>query len=108
MQFCALIEELDHGQVDQHLSEMLTELATAVQATGDSGTLTVKVTVAAEGNKAVVTVAASHKVPRDPMHSTLFFFGRDGELVRDDPKQLALNLKDAPPQKLAAGQERKV
>lgn len=96
MDISALLEELDHGGVNRAASSMLAEVVQAVQKTGNSGELSLKFKVSKEGDKAVVKVDAVHKVPRDPLHSTLFYFGQEGNLERDDPRQMTLKVLAEP------------
>ncbi len=96
--FAEWLCELDHGAVNQRLSEKLLQLGSAVQETGLAGTLTIKVSIKREGDMAKADVQVKADVPEHPMHGSLFFFGRSGSLHRDDPRQLSL--RDLAPPKL--------
>lgn len=95
--FATVVTDLADGTVNQRLSEKLAELVMAVEETGKSGTMTVKIGVKKEGTMAIVGVECTTKIPEHPMHGTLFHLGRAGALLRDDPRQLPLrNLSPVP------------
>lgn len=87
--FSEFITDLDHGQINQALSDKLAEVVAAVADTGKDGELTIKLTIKREGKMATVGCTAKTKVPEHALHGTLFYFGQSG-LVRDDPKQISL------------------
>ncbi len=39
---------------------------------------------------ATVSVVVKEKIPKYPLHATLFHFGANGELLRQDPRQMQL------------------
>jgi hypothetical protein len=91
-EFAEFVTNLDHGRVNQRLTEELKEVVAAVQETNRVGKLAIVLTVKREANQAVVVVDSKPQVPRPPHHGTLFHFGlnEEGSLVRDDPRQLSL------------------
>lgn len=96
-----ILEELDHGQVTQRLSEKLAEVVAAVEETGKSGSITLKITVKKEGVHAMVGCDVKVTTPEHPTHGTLFWFA-GGALLRENPKQLKLSELPKPPMKMVA------
>lgn len=96
LDFATLLMDLDHGQVNAELSTRLAEIVEAVEETAKDGTLTLTLKVRKEATRAVVDVDIKGKEPRHPIPGTLFYFGADGNLSREDPKQLKLKNLDVP------------
>lgn len=97
LDFAEFITDLDHGRVNQQLGDELQHIAEEVERTGQSGELTIRLKVKREGTMCAITIDSKNKVPKDPMHGSLFYFGSDGQLHREDPRQMRLrNLKDQP------------
>jgi len=96
--FAEFITDLDGGRVNQQLGEELRHIAEEVERTGQVGELNVKFKIKREGNMCAVTIESKNKVPKDPMHGSLFYFGADGELHREDPRQL--KLRELPQQRV--------
>lgn len=94
--FAEFITDLAHGNINQKLTEALAEVTDAVEETGKAGELTIKFQVRKEGKMAVVAVDVKKKVPEHPLHDTLFYIGDNGELLREDPRQLRLKGLDKP------------
>ena len=97
--FATFITDLDHGKINQHLTEILAAVVAAVEDTGKVGEVTLKITVKKEGKMAIIGVDVKGKEPKHPLHGTLFYIGENGELLRDDPRQLSLKNLDKPPLK---------
>ena len=51
---------------------------------------------------AAVGVEVKSKVPKHPLHGTLFHVGENGELLREDPRQLKMKGLEKPPLKTVA------
>ena len=96
MDFTDFLTDLDHGRLHQQLGEQLEHVIDGVQTHGSAGSVTLKLTVTKEGDRAMVTPKLDVKVPHEPPAPTLFFFAREGGLTREDPRQLAL--RDLRPQ----------
>lgn len=88
--FAQFITDLDHGKINQKLTDAMAKVADAVAETSLVGKLTVELTIRKEGAMATVAVVIKEKIPKYPLHSTLFHFGANGELLRDDPRQMKL------------------
>lgn len=96
MKLTDLLEELDNGRVLERLSEEVREITEAVVETGETGALTIKLSISREAHHAVVDVSSVPKVPKHPMHGTLMFFDGKGGLTREDPRQLKLRNLNEP------------
>lgn len=90
--FTDVITDLAHGQVNQQLTDGLSEVLKAVRETGKKGELTLKLTVTCVNENAVVGAEWNTKLPKPGAPTTMFFFdGEDGTAItREDPRQLAL------------------
>lgn len=89
--FADFLREHAGGVTHNELSEALQDLVTAVTAThkGGSITLTIAIKPMKENHDAlVVTDKVTVKRPSLDRKASVFFADRDGNLVRDDPKQL--------------------
>ncbi len=100
--FAAFVTDLHYGEINQKLTDRLAEVVRAVENTGRSGELTVKFSVKKEGEMAIIGVDIKAKAPEHPLHGTLFYMGGNGELLREDPRQLTLKNLDKPPMKTVA------
>ncbi len=97
--FADVLRDLGKGQVADEMSIMLTELVTAVRDYGRKGYLTLKIEVAPmKGNEDMLAVAAkaTSKPPESDPVSAIFYADSDGNLLRDDPAQMQLPLREAP------------
>lgn len=94
--FAAFVQEQRNGGLHAELSEALGELVQAVAQHGKSGTLQLTVKVAANGDDTTVTVTdrVVVKVPEGKRAAALFFFDHDGNLLRRNPAQQELPLKE--------------
>lgn len=98
--FAAILQEIGTGKLHARVSEQLTDLTAAVAATGKKGTITLTLTVAPikAGNTQtlVVTGKSACKPPEgdDEVPASVFFHDRAGNLVRDDPNQPTLPLRE--------------
>ncbi|MBU0572055.1 MAG: hypothetical protein KJ995_08260 [Candidatus Omnitrophica bacterium] len=100
MKFSDFLKDLDHGRVDEALSEQLEAVTSAVQETAQPGSVTLTLSISKEGMHAAVNVKSQQKIPTHPMHGTLFYWDdkNPGRLRRDDPRQL--QIKELAPREL--------
>lgn len=91
------LAELDAGRVYHVLGDQMGRVVDLVQTHGGKGELTLKLSLTKEGDRAVCEAKIDTKAPHEPVGATLFFFGRDGGLTREDPRQLSL--RELAPQK---------
>jgi len=88
--FCELLAELDHGNVAERLSQDLLKVVEATNKTGKQGTLTVTFKVTKQNGMALIMAETNRKVPEHGLNASMYYFGKDGSLVREDPRQLSL------------------
>lgn len=93
--FAAFVQEQRGGGLHGELSDALADLVNAVQETGKPGTLTlaVKVTPNKDGVTVMVTDKITVKAPEGDRGAAIFFVQGDGNLVRRDPRQIELPLR---------------
>jgi hypothetical protein len=98
--FSQQLAYLSRGSLDAELTEALAEVVKRVRETGKAGTLTLKLRVsmlnARDENAVKVTPAVSKKLPELAPFETILFSTFDGDLLRDDPRQRRLELKEVP------------
>lgn len=93
--FADFLREQARGATHDELSEGLRDLVARVKDTGKAGSITLTINVepmkGSAGSALVVTDAIKLKLPEHDRQSSLFFSDRDGNLVREDPNQLAFD-----------------
>ena len=100
--FATFLTDIDYGSANQRITEKLAELVEAVEEVDKVGSITIKITVKKENNVAIVSLACSANIPEHPINGSLFFFGANGCLLREDPRQLKLKNLDKPGLKTVA------
>lgn len=97
--FADVLRDVGRGAVIDEAAHQLQTLVREVRESGKKGTLTLKVEVAPmKGNADVVALAvrADLKLPAGEPLAAVMFYDDDGNLLRDDPKQLQLSLREVP------------
>ena len=94
--FATFITDLAHGEINQKLTEAMAEVIRAVEATNKVGELVVRFIAKRNGNMAIVATEIRKKIPEEPLTGSMFYIGDNGELFREDPRQLRLKNLDAP------------
>lgn len=95
--FAAVLQDLGRGVVIDEAAVMLTDLVRAVREYGKRGTFTLKVEVApmkGDSTALMVSAKADVKPPASEPTSAVFFADDDNNLVRDDPRQTQLPLRE--------------
>lgn len=96
--FADVLQELQGGRTHNDLSEALHDLTTAVREHGKAGSiqLTIKIDPVSKGDGTTVTVTSTvaSKTPKAEPKKSIFFLSDDGNLQRDDPRQLHLPLRE--------------
>jgi len=94
------LREMRQGMVVTELSEELAKLVGAVRTTGRGGELVLRLKVkpASRGDVTtlMITDDISVKAPRPEKAAAVFFSTENNELLRNDPRQLAMELKVVP------------
>lgn len=89
-----ILSSLNNGSLFSDASDQLAALVVAVDQTGKSGKLIIEIGLRKLNG---VTMAATGKVsvhkPAEPALETLLFPTPEGSLLRQDPRQMDLNLK---------------
>jgi hypothetical protein len=98
--FAVFLAELNGGQPVAGLTGDLAELLQAVQATGRSGSLTIKIKVQPGSkpgqhvDKVSVTAERKLELPKPEAPSDFFWLTDDAEPTRQHPRQHALELRE--------------
>jgi hypothetical protein len=89
--FQDVLTDLDDGQLHEELTRQLREVVRACRAAKQPGALTLKINIRPEGEKQlVVNAKVTPTIPAIKPNMTMFFASPDGDLLKDDPKQLPL------------------
>lgn len=101
--FMDFLREHRSGATHEDLSDRLQELVAAVSEENKGGKLVLTITVKPMGKGDGLEVGADIKLaPPLPVPGTSIFFASvDNNLVRQDPRQQAMELREAPPAHVA-------
>lgn len=92
--FTDVIGELEGGDVLRELTDKLYEVGRAVRDTRKEGTVTLAVRVSPTGKSFIVDAKIAAKIPEHDRPSTTFFMTPEGTLMRNDPAQPRLPLRE--------------
>lgn len=93
--FTDVIGDLAGGQAAEELTDKLTEVVQGVMDAGKVGDLTLKVKVKPNGERAVLTTyEIKANTPEPAKRETVFFCTSGGDLLRDNPDQSKLPLRE--------------
>ena len=85
---------LDSGETVEQATEKIREVARAVLDTGNTGSVTLKLSFAPNGNKShqavKLTGTVTATMPKQPKVDAFFFVTDDGDLTRQNPLQPSL------------------
>lgn len=99
-QFSQQVAYLGKGSLDSELTEALADVVRAVRETGKAGTLTLRLKVsklnARDENAVKLTPEVSTKRPKLAPYESVMFSTYDGDLLRNDPNQQQLDLREVP------------
>lgn len=97
--FLGLLAEHRTGITHDLLSDALAELVAAVTQEGKAGklVLTIGVKPMGKGDGLVVSASIECKPPKETPGEAIFFATPEGSLVRQDPRQQALELREIGP-----------
>jgi hypothetical protein len=89
--FQDVLTDLDDGKVHEQLTKLWPEVVRAVRETNKAGTITLQLTAKLErGTMVVVVPKVTTKLPAPATSPTLFYTDEEGNVHRNDPKQLPL------------------
>lgn len=95
--FADILRDLGRGAVIDEAAVMLQDLVRAVRDYGKKGTFNLKVEVQpmkGENEALIVSAAATAKPPAGEATSAVFFADGHGNLLREDPRQPQLPLRE--------------
>lgn len=97
--FYDFLREHRNGVTHDELADALNELVTAVNEEGKAGTLTFTVNIKPMGKSDGLEVSADIKVkpPKKTAGVSIFFSTPDNNLVRQDPRQQSMELREIGP-----------
>jgi hypothetical protein len=101
--FMDFLREHRNGATHDDLSDKLQELVAAVMEEGKSGKITLTVSIKPVGKNDGLEVAAEVKstLPKKQPGVSIFFASPENNLIRQDPRQQALELREISPASVA-------
>lgn len=109
----AVLQELNRGRSHRELSDELVKLTQAVRDTGKPGSVTLTITVKPSKADGAFEISdkISSKIPVFDRAASIFFADAEGNLTREDPRQIAMefdndlaNKRDRDAKERAAGE----
>jgi hypothetical protein len=94
--FASWLQDQRGGGLHGELTDELADLVTAVREHDKPGTLTLTITVKPNADSFFVSDEVKVKAPRAERGSSLFFADDTGNLMRRDPRQPELPLREVP------------
>jgi hypothetical protein len=95
--FLAMLQQKPSGVALVTLDEKLSELVEAVRASGKKGKLTYTITIKPNAKRGVqLDDEVKVDLPRESSGTSYFFVGEGGQLLKNDPAQLSLELRAVP------------
>lgn len=94
--FADVLRELSGGELYDTLTDRLAEVVEAVSTHRKPGELALVLKITPNGDAVIVTETLKAKVPEAGRRSTMFFVTSGGALVRQDPRQQDLPLREVP------------
>ena len=92
------LKALRYGQAEHELCEAIAEAVQAARDTGKQAVISMKITIKPQGNSGqyFITDEITTKLPKLAKEQTIMFGTPEGNLLRDDPRQQKLPLRDLP------------
>lgn len=92
--FADILPELEGGDALNDFSESIERLTERVRETGKPGAVSLKITVAPNGDNSVeLSVALAEKLPEGKRPKNIFFVDENNGLRREDPRQSRFELR---------------
>jgi hypothetical protein len=96
-QFADVLRDLGGGNTYDELTARLAEVVEAVTTTRKVGEISIKLKVKPNGDAGVIVAdEIKSKIPEQTRGDTVFFVTSGGSLVRQDPRQQDLPLRQVP------------
>lgn len=101
--FIKFLQEHRSGATHEDISDKIRELVAAVTDEGKGGKITITLAVKpmGKGDGLEVSVETKSTLPKSPPGVSIFFASPENSLVRQDPRQQAMELREAPPAHVA-------
>lgn len=92
--FAAVIQEHRHGALHAELSESLADVVRAVREENKHGEITLKLRVGPGPTPGTVVLSptVTAKRPEPPLEAAIFYDDDEGNLSREDPRQMAMGI----------------
>lgn len=98
--FSQQIAFLNKGALDDELTEELAEVVKQVRQTGKKGEVTLTITIQMLDKRhedaLKITPKVKTSIPTLDPYTTIMFSTADGDMLRDDPNQRSLDLRQVP------------
>lgn len=90
------LKALRYGQTEVELSEAISEAVQCARDTGKQAVVSLKITIKPQGNSGqyFITDDITTKLPKLPKEQTIMFGTPEGNLLREDPRQQKLPLRE--------------
>ena len=98
--FAAWLQDHRNGRVHAELTSGLMALTEQVKATGKAGSISLTINLRPEGRMVIATDRVTLKLPEDAREPAMYFADGSYNLVREDPEQQRLPLREVPPSEL--------
>lgn len=104
-QFSKTLSQLNRGELDDELTEVISNVIKAVRETRKQGTVTVSLRISMLNtrteNQIKITPAVTCKIPELDREESIVFSTADGDVLFDDPNQVQIELRtiDEPKEK---------
>lgn len=98
--FQDILTDLDDGRVHEQLTARLRDVVNGCREAQLAGSITLKITIAPDGRQFIITPKITHNIPTAKAGITMFFADENGDLRKDDPRQVPLRHVNAKPTEL--------
>ena len=98
--FADLLRDHRRGATHDDLTRLLNELVQAVSEQNKGGSLTITIGMKPAGKSSGaydISIEGKLKLPKQDPGSSIFFVTPENNLVREDPRQTTMELREIPP-----------
>lgn len=105
MSVAQLLREHRAGATQEEISDAIREVTAAVTDEGKAGTVTVTIHIKplGKGDGLAVGIECKAKPPKQTVGTSVFFATAQNDLVRQDPRQASMELREILPASVAKG-----
>lgn len=90
--FAELIANMSNGAANRQITDALRDVVKAVEETGKAGDVVIKLTIKHEKARALIVLDVKNKIPREAVLIPPYYYGVNGELLEEDPRQVSMVL----------------